>query len=169
MGQRRSLTRAVTLSPAIIDEERIEQEYNLRPLPEHPPFIQRLLGILEFFEPSPFGKTKAVGAVKNAKLINKLPTQLHHFATNKSKKYTPRLQAIAKRYGLNLDDMWNKELLLHQGRHPDAYHNFVEAGMERAAREAGDDKGKFLELYEKYVKDPIRQNPELLRKSGWEQ
>jgi hypothetical protein len=40
--------------------------------------------------------------------------------------------------------------------------------MQRAAREAGRNKAKFLELFEKYVKEPIRQNPDLLRKIGWE-
>ena len=29
-------------------------------------------------------------------------------------------------------------------------------------------KEKFLELFNEYVKDPIRNNPDLLRKSGWE-
>ena len=98
----------------------------------------------------------------------KRPNQLHHFATNKGKAYTPRLKKIAEQHGLDLDDVWNKELMPHQGRHPNAYHDFVTRGMERAAREAGKDKGKFLELFDKYIKEPVRQNPDLLRKSGWE-
>jgi len=32
----------------------------------------------------------------------------------------------------------------------------------------GKDLSKFLELFEKYVKAPIRKKPGLLRKSGWE-
>lgn len=63
--------------------------------------------------------------------------QVHHFATNKNSVYTPRLQQIADRYGLGLDEPWNKELLPHLGRHPNAYHEFVTSGMETAAREAG--------------------------------
>ncbi|WP_082705899.1 AHH domain-containing protein [Aneurinibacillus sp. XH2] len=47
------------------------------------------------------------------------PEQVHHYATNKSKKYTPQIEAITKKYGLDLDEAWNKELLPHQGRHPD--------------------------------------------------
>jgi hypothetical protein len=39
--------------------------------------------------------------------------------------------------------------------------------MKRAAREAGNDVNKFLKLFEKYVKAPVRQNPDLLRKDGW--
>jgi hypothetical protein len=99
---------------------------------------------------------------------NGLPSQLHHFATNKSKTYTPKMKAIADHYGLDLDEVWNKELLPHLGRHPNEYHEFILRGMQQAAREAGDDKAKFLELFEMYVKEPVRRNPDLLRKSGWE-
>ena len=42
------------------------------------------------------------------------PNQVHHYATNKSKTYTPQLEEIANRYGLDLDDAWNKDLLPHQ-------------------------------------------------------
>jgi hypothetical protein len=99
--------------------------------------------------------------------VKKLTSQEHHFATNKSKAYTPQMEKIADRYGLYLDDVWNKELLPHLGRHPNDYHEFVLGGMQRAAKEAGKNKARFLELFEKYVKAPIRKNPELLRKSGW--
>jgi hypothetical protein len=67
-----------------------------------------------------------------------------------------------------LDDPWNKEFLPHQGRHPNAYHDWVVAQIERAAKEAGDKKDKFLKLYEKYVKTPVRENPDMLRKEFWE-
>jgi hypothetical protein len=39
--------------------------------------------------------------------------------------------------------------------------------MKRAAAEAGKDKEKFLKLFKTYVIDPVRENPDLLRKSGW--
>jgi hypothetical protein len=96
------------------------------------------------------------------------PLQEHHFATDKSKTYTPRMKDIADRYGLDLDDVWNKELLPHLGRHPNKYHDFVVDGMQRAAREAAADRARWLELFDKYVKEPVRHNPDLLRKSGWE-
>ena len=51
--------------------------------------------------------------------------QMHHFATDKNKKYTQAFQDITDKYGLNLDDDWNKALLPHQGRHPNAYHDFI--------------------------------------------
>jgi hypothetical protein len=78
------------------------------------------------------------------------------------------MQDIADQYGLSLDQEWNKELLPHLGRHPNEYHKFVLDGMKRAAREAGKNKDKFLKLFDKYVKDPVRKNPDLLRKCGWD-
>ena len=53
------------------------------------------------------------------------PNQVHHFATNKSKKYTSQFENITKKYGLDLDDDWNKALMPHQGRHPYAYHDML--------------------------------------------
>jgi len=95
------------------------------------------------------------------------PNQLHHFATDKNRVWSPRMQKIADRYGLKLDELWNVESIPHQGRHPNEYHEFVQRGMTRAAREAGMNKKKFLELFERYVKQPVRDNPDLLRKAGW--
>ena len=97
-----------------------------------------------------------------------LPSQLHHFATNKSlKTYTPEFERLANKYGLSLDDWWNKEYLPHRGRHPNAYHEFVWLGLERADREARGDAELFLALFDYYVKDPVRHNPGLLRKDFW--
>ena len=67
-----------------------------------------------------------------------------------------------------MSESWNKEILPHSGRHPNEYHDFVQKRMEQAAREAGDDTKKFLNLFEEYVKKPIRENPELLDKKGWQ-
>jgi hypothetical protein len=38
----------------------------------------------------------------------------------------------------------------------------------RAAAEAGCDRDKFLRLFDRHEKQPNRDNPELLRKSGWQ-
>ena len=97
----------------------------------------------------------------------KMPKQVHHYATNKNKKFTPLFKQIASKFGLSLNGDWNKELLPHLGRHPNEYHDFVLKGMIRAQRQAGACKDKFLSLFEKYVKQPIRNNPEKLKKSGW--
>jgi len=68
---------------------------------------------------------------------------------------------------LDLNGKWNKDLLPHSGRHPDLYHEFVQDGMKKAAKEAGNNKEKFLELFDKYVKQPIKNNPDLMYNKGW--
>jgi hypothetical protein len=93
--------------------------------------------------------------------------QIHHFATNKNKQFTPEMEVIAGEFGLKLDESWNKQAMPHLGRHPNEYHNFLLEGMIKAKSGAGNDPQKFLELYNQLVKQPIIKNPELLRKSGW--
>jgi len=107
--------------------------------------------------------------VHNAKkCLSELPQQIHHFATNKSKKYTKHFKRIADKFKLNLNGSWNKEALPHRGRHPYKYHEWVLTEMKDASKAAGKSKKKFLKLFEENVKKEVRKNPELLRKSGWE-
>ncbi|GAA4316372.1 RHS repeat-associated core domain-containing protein [Compostibacter hankyongensis] len=96
-----------------------------------------------------------------------LPFQAHHFATTKNTFWTPKMETIAKKFGLELKGEWNIKRIPHLGRHPNEYHEFVFAYMEKAAQEAGTSQEKFLELFEKYIKQPVIHNPKLLRKSGW--
>lgn len=96
-----------------------------------------------------------------------LPIQMHHFATNKHKAFTPRMEKIAKQFGLELNEAWNKKLMHHLGRHPNDYHEFVLFNMKKAAKEAKGDAKVFVELFEEYVKTPVINNPDLLNKSGW--
>ena len=91
------------------------------------------------------------------------PEQLHHFATNKNKTYTPQFEKIANKYGLDLDDAWNKEYMPHQGRHPNEYHEYVLDNMIEFDRIAQGDKNIFLKLYEK-MKVHITDNPDMLYK-----
>lgn len=109
-----------------------------------------------------------VGRFGSGSAADELPMQLHHFATNKNSVYSPRMEAIACRYGLNLDDAWNTTRMPHLGRHPNAYHDFVLRGMEKAAIEAGDDATMFVKLFDRYVRRPVVKNPDLLRRIGWE-
>ncbi|MSR94144.1 hypothetical protein FYJ34_07705 [Clostridiaceae bacterium 68-1-5] len=74
------------------------------------------------------------------------PNQIHHFATNKSKKYTSQFENITQKYGLGLDGDWNKELMPHQGRHPYAYHEYVLDNMQKFDKIAKGDKTKLLKL-----------------------
>lgn len=102
-----------------------------------------------------------------ANTSKKLPIQIHHFATNKNKTFTPKMAGIANEFGLGLNGAWNKQALPHLGRHPNAYHNFVLDGMQKASAGAGGSQSEFLNLFNQYVIQPVIQNPGLLRKSGW--
>ena len=95
------------------------------------------------------------------------PTQMHHYATNKNQTYTSQFKKITDRYGLDLAGKWNKELLPHQGRHPNAYHDFVLDQMQQIDVIADGDKNLFLELFEENIKSVIRDNPEMLYKNYW--
>ena len=94
------------------------------------------------------------------------PNQVHHYATNKSKTYTPQLEEITNKYGLDLDDAWNKDLLPHQGRHPNAYHNYVLDSMKQFDDIAQGDKDVFLKLYDN-LKNNVKANPDMLYKDYW--
>ncbi len=93
--------------------------------------------------------------------------QKHHYATNKSKTYTQQFEKIVKKYGLDLDGDWNKDVLPHQGRHPNAYHEFILEQFNIIDELANGDTAKFLELFESNVKKVIREHPEMLYKEYW--
>ena len=94
------------------------------------------------------------------------PNQVHHYATNKSKTYTPQLEEIANRYELDLDDAWNKDLLPHQGRHPNAYHEYVLDSMKQFDNIAQGDKDIFLKLFDN-LKNNVKSKPDMLYKDYW--
>jgi hypothetical protein len=97
-----------------------------------------------------------------------LPEQKHHFASPKSKtERTDLFEEVTRRYGLELDDTWNKELVRHRGRHPDAYHSFVLGTMRFIDDEAKGDREKFLKLYDELVKETVMENPEMMRRQAW--
>lgn len=107
-----------------------------------------------------------VDNIGDASKANK-PYEMHHYATNKNKTYTPDMKKITDKYGLDLDDMWNKELLPHKRRHPNAYHDMVLEAMNNADSVAKGNQKLFLELFEKSVKQKVRENPEILYKEYW--
>nr|WP_277620187.1 AHH domain-containing protein [Listeria cornellensis] len=112
-------------------------------------------------------KEKIVLQNAEANLIPKSkPMQMHHYATNKSKTYTHQMENVTKKYGLDLDESWNKELLPHQGRHPNAYHEYVLDKLNTYDAIAQGDRELFLELYEE-LKFKIRVNPDMLYKEYW--
>ena len=97
---------------------------------------------------------------------NSKPLQNHHYATNKSKKYTPQIKSITQKYNLDLDDAWNKEYLPHQGRHPNAYHDYVLDNLRTFDSLAKGDRDKFLKMFDG-LKSEIRSNPDMLYKDYW--
>ncbi|WP_415068429.1 AHH domain-containing protein [Lacrimispora sp.] len=96
------------------------------------------------------------------------PKQVHHYASDKSKTYTQSFKDITDKYGLDLDDVWNKELLPHQGRHPNAYHDFILDEMRNIDNVAQGNKDIFLDLYESEIKSIIREQPDMLYSNYWE-
>jgi hypothetical protein len=116
-----------------------------------------------FLELYPDGKFPWVeGTSSTAK-----PTQTHHFLTNKSSTYTAQIEKITKKYGLDLDGSWNKAAMQHQGRHPNAYHDYMLNEIKRIDSIAKGDTNKFLKLFES-VKNEVLKNPDMLTKSFWE-
>lgn len=95
------------------------------------------------------------------------PLQLHHFATNKNKKFSGRMMEIANKHGLDLEGDWNQESLPQQGRHAEAYHSFVLEEMKIIDRVANGDRETFLHLFELRVKAKVRTNPEMLYAAYW--
>ena len=110
------------------------------------------------------GKGNACEAVESGSVTK--PNQVHHYATNKSKTYPPQLEEIANRYELDLDDAWNKDLLPHQGRHPNAYHEYVLDSMKQFDNIAQGDKDIFLKLFDN-LKNNVKSNPDMLYKDYW--
>lgn len=93
--------------------------------------------------------------------------EVHHFATNKSKTYTPQFNAIVNPYGLNLDQDWNKKLMAHHGRHPNEYHNYVLESMRTIdSKLTGHKKMEFIAEFNK-VKEIITKTPRMLYKDYW--
>lgn len=97
----------------------------------------------------------------------KTPTQVHHFATNKNSKYTPLMEEIIQKYGLKLDENWNKGSMEHSGRHPNKYHKWVLEQMKAIDKIPGMDQQKFIKLYKQRVILPVLEKPLMLRKEFW--
>ena len=113
-----------------------------------------------------FTQESAEQVSKKMNTINNLPKQTHHFLTNKNSKYTQRFESIVKKYGLTLDESWNKELMPHRGRHPNAYHDYMLDRVLEIDSIALGNKRVFLSGFSDLKKEII-SNPEMLRKSYW--
>lgn len=116
--------------------------------------------------------TRALGKIakfvpKGVLLAARKGEQIHHILTNKSKKFTPWFENMAKKYGLDLNEMWNKVSIPHGGPHVTDYHLFIHDMVTIIDQEAKGDKALFLELFNKYIKEPILKDPGKLYSGGW--
>jgi hypothetical protein len=94
------------------------------------------------------------------------PTQIHHFLTDKSKVFTRQFQSTVEKYGLKLNGEWKKAPMPHQGRHPNAYHDYVLEKITQFDIASKGDVDKFLNLF-KELRQEIILNPEMLTKNYW--
>lgn len=65
-----------------------------------------------------------------------------------------------------MDGDWNKMDLPHQGRHPNAYHDFVLEQMRNFDQKSNGSKDIFLSMFDG-LKQIIKDNPEMLYKDYW--
>jgi len=100
------------------------------------------------------------------RLIGNIGEQKHHDVSHLNQKWTPIFEELTQRYG-NLNDIWNKVEIPHQGRHPNEYHQWVESALTEIDKIAGGDVEKFRELFTKYVEDVLVENPWMLKKDWW--
>lgn len=107
-------------------------------------------------------KCKKVG---DHQLNAKKPEQIHHFLTNKNKQFTPQFEEIVKKYDLNLDGAWNKELMEHLGRHPNKYHMYMMDEITSIAKKA-ETQADFLNQFS-LLKEHVKSIPEMLTKAFW--
>ena len=64
---------------------------------------------------------------------------------------------------------WNKMKIsnkYHFSKHPKIYHELVLEGMKKADKLAAGNRAKFLELYDKYVKQKLLKDPTILYKAS---
>ncbi len=93
-------------------------------------------------------------------------TQKHHFLSNKNSNYTKKFNDIIDDYNLDLDGDWNKLDMPHQGRHPNAYHDYMLDEIKRIDEIADGNVDVFLSEFEK-VKSKIANNPDMLYSDYW--
>ncbi|MCL2256248.1 MAG: AHH domain-containing protein, partial [Firmicutes bacterium] len=94
------------------------------------------------------------------------PGQKHHFLTNKHSQFTPEFKKITDKYGLNLNESWNIEILPHKGRHAAEYHRFMLKSIQNIDRAASGNKAVFLARFD-IVKNTVIQNPGMMYKAHW--
>lgn len=102
-------------------------------------------------------------------LEESMPDQYHHLASIYG-SWGDEFHAIAYQYGLSTADtnrLWNVVRMPHRGPHPREYHDWVYANMERADSIAQGDVDTFLDLFARWVRDVVVQDPTIVRVAYW--
>jgi hypothetical protein len=108
---------------------------------------------------------------KAVELLKKLPEQVHHLMSDKCKTsdWTKRFREYANKYGLDLNKGdWNKVKIPHDGPHAEEYHEWIDETVRQIMKEAGNDRDKFLRLYDERVKKVVEANPAMVQPAYYE-
>ena len=92
--------------------------------------------------------------------------QNHHIATNKNSLWTPKMDELFKKGGLNFEDEANKlGLEGHLGRHPDSYHEWIYERLQRAIKGINGEADIAAALRSELstIADELKANPGLLK------
>lgn len=77
------------------------------------------------------------------------------------------MKGITDKYDLDLNGDWNKQMLPHQGRHPNAYHSWVYDNMHTIDAMPNMNRQQFIHYFDLNVKQPVISNPDMLYKNYW--
>jgi len=104
-------------------------------------------------------------------LLEGMPEQFHHMASDKHSEWSPRFRRIADRYGLSITDSareWNVHEIPHRGPHHPDYHQWVLDNMEAADEVADGDVAVFRDLFSRWVVQVVRSDPTIVRWAYWD-
>jgi len=140
---------------------------------------KKLANNFRFKKPTPVGnavnKPRVTAPKESTTIVKERPMQEHHFMTNKNKKFSPQFKQVVEKYGLTLDQTFNKQKMPHLGRHPNKYHQHVlnrvkaiDANIQAnpALTTPQAKQAEFLRQFAG-VRQEIISNPEMLYKAFW--
>jgi RHS repeat-associated protein len=105
---------------------------------------------------------------KGVELLKELSEEWHHLMSDKC-KWTEKFSGYVEKYGLDLNKGdWNKVKIPHDGPHAPEYHQWVDETVQQIMKEAGNDRDKFLRLYDERVKKVVEANPAMVQRAYYE-
>lgn len=119
-------------------------------------------------EQAKINRAKAINGLNPNMAIKSKPIQSHHYVSMLNQKFRAEFQKFEEKYGFNFQkESWNIEELPHQGRHPDEYHFWVLDQLKTIDKLANGNRQMFINNFEIYIKQHVRNNPEMLYKNFW--